>query len=198
MSSPNKFSPPAKPPGGGSSLVIAIVLLAAGMLSTLCCAGFGAGLFVYSHRSGKSIAQVAKSIQQQIPTPPVVTPGWAEDWMVMEMLARAYTKSLDAVAADKRVIERLGEPIEPISDSDKLFRRERKGSLSNEDESFEFDISGPKGKAVVHVISQVARGVPPVSVYSPEGFQPLKITVKFSDDSSIEVPPLKEGTEPQP
>ena len=121
----------------------------------------------------------------------------------MEMLARAYTKALDAVAADTKVMQRLGEPIEASSDSEKLFRRERSGTLSpiGEDEKFEFDVSGPKGKAVVHVTSNMARQGPmsvPASLYSPEGFEPLKITVKFADGSEMEVKPPKEEPEPQP
>jgi len=180
------------------------VLLSVGITSTICCAGICGGVFIYISRSGKTIKQVAASIQQQMPAPPATPiPGWAEDWMVMEMLAKAYTKAIDAVAADKRVIERLGEPIEAASDSEKLFRRGRSGSLSpiGEDEKFEFDISGPKGKAMVRVISNMPQQGPvsvPASLYSPEGFQPLKITVKFEDSSEIEVTPPKEESEPQP
>lgn len=204
MSSPAQFSPPAKQSGGHSGQMLAIVLLSVGVVSSLCCLGFCGGGFLVFRSSGKSINQVAQSIQQQMPVSiSSPTPGWAEDWMVMEMLAKAYTKSLDAVAADKQVIERLGEPIEATSDSDKLFRRERSGTLSpiGEDEKFEFDISGPKGTAVVHVMSNMARQGPtalPASLYSPEGFQPLKITVKFEDGSAIEVKPPQEESEPQP
>ena len=64
--------------------------------------------------------------------------------------------------------------------------RERTGDLTSADETIEFDISGPKGKATVRVITTGA--------IAPPGGHTLslakKITVKFSDDSEIEVPSL--------
>jgi hypothetical protein len=101
------------------------------------------------------------------------------------LLTRVYTTALDAVVADKRVIARLGDPVEPDIESDKLFRRERTGMMTSEDETFEYDISGPKGKAVVRVVS--SGGAVPST--GRRGLWLAKeITVKLNDGTTIDVP----------
>jgi len=194
MSNPRQFGPPPQQPGGGH--VVLIVLLSVGLASMFCCVGACGGLSLVNYRAPQAFAKVTTSIQQQMPAP-LVAPNWADDWIAMEMLARAYTTSLDTVAADKQVIERLGQPIEPENESDQLFRRERKGNVTAEDETIEYDIQGPQGKAVVRVVSNMAARAP-VSPYSPEGFRPKKITVKFSDDSEIEVKSPNQENGPEP
>jgi hypothetical protein len=190
MSAPTQFNSPPQQPGGGSGRAIAIVIVAVAGVSMFCCTGVCAGLIFYAARS-KTIAQVSTSIQDQMPASVV-----ANDWMVTEMLTRAYTMALDAVVADKRVIERLGEPIEPNNEPDKLFRRERTGGLSpgGEEETIEFDISGPKGKAIVDVVTGAAK----TPAFSYPWARAAKITVKLADGTKIDVPPPKEenGIEP--
>jgi len=156
-----------------------MLLMAAGLITTLCCAGICGSALFYVSRFEKNSSQAKASVRSQLPRPP-----GQPDRMVTEMLMRAYTTALDAVVADKGVIERLGEPIEPDNDSDELFRRERRGRMTSEDETIEYDISGPKGKAVVLVVSTGA--------IAPPGRPPLclakKITVEFDNGTHIDVP----------
>jgi len=198
MSSPSQFGPPGQqqPAGGGGGSVVLLVLLSVGAVSLLCCAGVCGGLSFVYYRTPRALAKVRAAIDEQI-TATLVAPNWAEDWIAMEMLARAYTASLDVVAAYKEVIERLGRPIEPENESDQLFRRERKGNVTAEDEKIEYDIRGPKGKAVVRVVSNMSARAP-ISPYSSQGFQPKQFTVVLSDGSEIEVKPPVESTEPEP
>jgi hypothetical protein len=196
MSTTNQHGPTPQQPSRGGGNVLLIVLLSVGIASMLCCAGVCGGLSFVIYRTPKALAKVKAAIEEKMPAP-LVAPNWANDWMAMEMLARAYTASLDAVAADKQVIERLGQPIEPVDESDQLFRRERKGNVTAEDETIEYEITGPKEKATVRVVSNMAARAP-VSPYSPQGFQPKRITVTFSDGSELELKPLNEKTEPQP
>ena len=159
MSTSPAFGPlPQKPAGSNRNLVI--VLVSVGVASMLCCGGGVCGglLFVVG-RSKTTLAQMKASLQEQLPAP-LVAPRWEQDWMVMEHLTRAYTTALDAAAADKQVIEHLGQPVEPLFEADTLFRRERTGTLSQQDETIEFDVQGPKGKGLVRVESGTATGPP--------------------------------------
>ncbi len=193
MSAPTQFGPPPQKPGGGSGGTLLLVVLGVAAISLVCCAGICAGgLLLFTTRT-TTLEKVQAAIQEQIPAP-LVAQRWEEDWMTMEQLTRAYTTSLDAVAADKRVIARLGEPIESASDDEKLFRRERKGKLSAEDEDIEFDVKGPKGTAVVRVVCTSAQGLPGSFPWS----RPTKITVKFKDDSEVDVPPPVEKNQREP
>jgi hypothetical protein len=96
--------------------------------------------------------------------------------------------------ADKQVIEKLGKPVQPVIESEQLFRRERTGALDNDEEAIEFDIAGPKGKAVVRVIGMAARGPPGAYPWS----QAKKITVTLSDDTEIDVPVPAESSATAP
>ena len=196
MSQPSQFGPPQQQRAGGGGHIVLIVLLSISLASLLCCGGVCGGVSFLYYRTPKALAKVKAAIDEQMPAP-LVAPNWADDWVAMEMLARAYTASLDTVAADKEVIERLGRPIEPTGDSDQLFRRERKGNVTTEEEKIEYDIAGPKGKATVRVVSNMSVGAP-VSPYSPHGFQPKKITVTLEDGTELEVKPpnLKNDSEP--
>jgi hypothetical protein len=192
MSNPQQFSPAQKQPASGSGRAVAIVLVSFGLVTMLCCGGVCGGLFLFVRSAPTTFAQVKSSIEEKM-SAPLVQPKWADDWMAIEMLTRAYTTALDAVVADKRVIERLGDPIEPQNEPDKLFRREKQGSLGPQGETIEFDISGPMGKAVVRVVT----GAASAPAFSYPWSRATKITVTFSDRSEIDVPPPKEQDEPQ-
>ena len=196
MSQPNQFGPPQQQRDSGGGHIVLIVLLSIGLASLLCCGGICGGVSFLYYRTPKALAKVKAAIDEQMPAP-LIAPRWENDWVAMELLARAYTASLDTVAADKEVIERLGRPIEPTGESDQLFRRERKGGVSMEDEKIEYDIVGPKGKATVRVVSN-AGGGPPLSPYSPQGFQPTRINVVLEDGTELEVKPLDPKDDPEP
>lgn len=167
-------------------LFVAVAIAAA---SLTCCGGIcGGGLLLLTTTKKKTLKQVQAAIEDQLPAQ-LVPQRWEEDWMTMEQLTRGYTTALDAVTADKRVIERLGDDIEAVvSKNDKLFRRERTGRLSQVDEPIEFDVKGPKGTAVVRVVCTAAQGLPGSFPWS----RPTKITVKFKDDTELDVPPPME------
>jgi hypothetical protein len=194
MSTPTQFGLPQHQPGGNNNRILAIVLVTMGLAGMLCCGGGICGGVLFSVvRSSPAVQQVTTSIQSKLPQPqPSMTSGW--DWMAMEQLARAYTMALDAVVADKQVIEKLGKPVQPVIESEQLFRRERNGALSNEEEAIEFDIAGPKGKAVVRVVGVAATGPPGAYPWS----QAKKITVTLSDDTEIDVPVPAEKAQLEP
>jgi hypothetical protein len=188
MSMPHQFAPPPQKPGSGNKTLL-IVLLALGLVSMIACCGICGGL-TFLVRSKATFAGVKQSIEERI-NPPLVGQRWEQDWMVMEHLSRAYTTALDAVVADKRVVERLGQPVEPLLESDKLFRRDRTGKMNSTDETIEFDVQGPKGKAVVRVETAPATGLPGSFPWT----RASQITVKLSDGTEIDVPPPVEKME---
>jgi len=169
------------------------VALGVASVSLVCCGGICAGGLLLMTTRSTTLTNVKAAIEDQMPAP-LVAPRWEEDWITMEQLTRGYTNALDAVTADKRVIARLGDPIEAASESEKLFRRERTGRMSAVDEDIEFDIKGPKGSAVVHVVCTSAQGLPGSFPWS----RATKITVKFKDDSEIDVPPPVEKNQLEP
>ena len=200
MSNPNQVQPPPQPgSGGGRTLVI--VMVSVGLSMFLCFAGSCAGVFLLVGRTKTTFAQVKNSIQQQVGPPVLVSPQWANNWVTMEHLTRIYTASLDAVIADKQVLERLGKGIEPVNEADSLFRRTTDvslgsappGAIVHDIETIEYNIKGTKGEAVVTVEGS-ARINRPTRFFG--GIQPKKITVKFSDETEIEVPVPKEPEEP--
>jgi hypothetical protein len=189
MTSPGQFGPPPPHPGGGSGrLVLMIVLSVLGILG-LCCGVACSGVFVLWSRSPNLARRVEAAIEEKISP----QPAWVNDWMIQERLSRAYTIALDAVADNKEVNERLGDPIEPAGDPDELFRRENNGAPLPE-ETIEFDIKGPKATAVVIVVTGQVNG----PRFSQPGSGAKKITVKFADGSQLDVPPPKEDVEVQP
>jgi hypothetical protein len=187
MSVPSQFGPPPQPPrGGGSCRTVLIVLLAVGVLMMGCCGTFFGALLLFYGRASTAIEQVKASIQENTP-PVLIAPRWEMDWMVMEELTRCYTTSIDAVAANEQVIAQLGQPLENPNDATTMFRRERTGTLSGEEEPIEYDIKGPKGTAVVRVVS--GRSEAGRQGYQPGGsYRPKKITVKLRDGTEIDVP----------
>jgi cytochrome oxidase complex assembly protein 1 len=194
MNASSQFVPPPEQPGGNSNRTLIIVLVAVGLLCLMClCSGICGGLLFLVGRSKTTVRQVRTAIEQR-DVSPLVQPQWAEDWMAMERLTRAYTTALDTVVADKQVTERLGNPVEPVMEAEKLFRREQSGPLTGEVETIEFDISGPKGKGVVRVTAGAANGPPGAYAWS----RAEKITVVLRDGSEIDVPPQVEKQEVTP
>jgi hypothetical protein len=190
VSAPNQSPTAGQPPGRQSNRALLIVLLSVGLATMLCCGGgVCGGLLFFVSSSKTTLAQVKASIRQQVDD---IAPASAQDWMVREQLTRAYTTSLDAVVADKQVIERLGDPVEPVNEPDSLFRRENTGMLSPTDETIEFDVRGPKGAAVVRAVCAAARG----GQFSYPWSRATEIKVKFSDGSEINVPPPQESEPP--
>src|SRR5262245_57411932 len=113
MSAPSQFQPQPKRSGGAASLVALILL----PVMVVVCGGLCAGvLFVLTHH-GQSLAQRVEQTlehvappQLALPSGPPVRPG-VNDWMSQRVLAPVYTAALDAVAGNKKVIERLGKPV---------------------------------------------------------------------------------------
>jgi hypothetical protein len=191
MSAAGPFSPPPQRPRGSTSgRIVLFVLLAVGGLMLGCCGAIFTAALLYYGRASTAIQQVKAAIQDKAP-PVLVAPNWEIDWIVMEELTRSYTTSIDAVAANKQVIAQLGEPLENPNDATQMFRRERTGKLSGEEEHIEYDIKGPKGTATVRVVASPQSAGPP-HFQAFGSYRPTKITVKLSDDTEIDVAPLKE------
>ena len=96
-------------------------------------------------------------------------------------LAPAYGAAEAAVTSDPQVTARLGEPIETTS----IPKRQGSGDLKTTGETFQFDIQGPKGTGIVSGIA-TADGT---------NWRPTKITVTFSDGSTVDVKPLDEPSD---
>jgi hypothetical protein len=194
MSVPSQFGPPPKKPLSNGGRTLLFVALGVAAVSLVCCGGICAGGLLLITTRSTTLAELKTAVQDQMPAP-LVAPRWEEDWMTMEQLTRAYTTSLDAVTADERVIARLGEPMEAVvGKDDKLFRRERTGRMDAGNEDIHFDIQGPKGAAAVHAVCSSAQGLPGSFAWS----RATKITVKFKDDSEIDVPPPVEKNPLEP
>jgi hypothetical protein len=159
MSHPSQYSPPPQQSGGGGTSVLVIVLIILGVLLVVC-GGLCAGCVYFVGRSAT-----------------VVQKGIAEGIKFVQ-LAPAYSEAQEAVAANQQVIDRLGEPIEPVV-SASPFRHEGKGELNKSGETIQFDVKGPKGTGIVSV---VATGD------ADNIFHPAKITVTFGDGAVVDVP----------
>jgi hypothetical protein len=184
MSTPQQSGPPTS--SSGAWTIALIVLAVVGVMMLICCGGlaFLGGLF-YT-RAERVAAQVKTAVQTgRVPANP--GPAWQSEWLAMSQLMPVYSAAIDAVATDKSVLEKLGEPIEPSGESDSLFRREKKGDWTGGEETIEFDVQGSQGKAVV----RVAAGMPAASVgprVANRGMWPTSISVVFEDGSKVEVP----------
>ncbi len=149
----------------------------------VCCGGLGVLGALFFTRAEKAAAQVKAAIQVPRAPVPVAAPAWQGEWIAMAQLAPAYSAAVDAVAEDRQVVEKLGEPIETLTESEKLFRREKTGDWDGSDERFEFDIRGPKGKAVVRVVAGL-----PLNSGAPGfvgGVRPTSIVVTMNDGSEV-------------
>jgi Cytochrome oxidase complex assembly protein 1 len=162
MSHPSQYSPPPQQSGGGGTSVLVIVLVILGVLVVVC-GGVCAGCF---YLVGKSATVVQKGL---------------EEGFKFVQLAAAYSEAHEAVSENQQVIDRLGEPIEPVQ-ATPLFRHDGKGPLKKSGETFQFDVKGPKGTGIVSV---VATGD------NENIFHPAKITVTFADGTVVDVPVAK-------
>jgi hypothetical protein len=150
----------------------------------VCCGGLGVLGALFYTRAEKTVQQVRAAVQSPA-NPPLVAPVWTGQWIAMAQLAPAYSAALDAVVSDQQVVKSLGEPLETINEPEALFRRDKTGDWDGSDETIEFDIQGPKAKAVVRVVAGMptSRGTP--------GFggevRPKSILVILEDGTEIPV-----------
>src|SRR5213080_361790 len=119
MSVPSQFGPSQQKPAGDRGRTVLFVAVGVAGVSLVCCGGICAGGLLLVTTQNKALKKVQAAIEDQMPAR-LVPQRWEEDWMTMEQLTRGYTTALDAVTADERVIARLGEPIESISENEKL------------------------------------------------------------------------------
>jgi hypothetical protein len=160
MSMPGQFDPPPPKSGGTSVLKIVLIVLA---VMLVVCGGLCAGCLVIVNKAGTAFKAGLESIQ----------------------LSPAYAKALESAQENEAVVARLGEPITTdVGENIQWpYKRQGQGNLNPAGETLQFDIKGPKGKAVVTVVAKAG----------PEGmYQASRITVMFEDTSSIEVPPKTE------
>lgn len=152
MSVPN-YDPPPRKSGVGWLTVFMVVLL----LIVLSCAGLCGGCYMVgrnvSRRASKSFEEGLEYIQ----------------------LMPAFVATQQAVLANPQVIDRLGEPISIPA----MPTRKTQGKLNPKGETFQFDISGPKGTAIVSG----------VATKEGEQFRAQTITVTFADNSVVTIDP---------
>jgi hypothetical protein len=187
MSIPTQPRPSQPPPSGQKTLLI-IVLVLLVLLLLGCCGAICAGMAAYLSLKPEAM----RSVPQLVTLPNVaVTPG-ENDWFTSRTLAPVYTTAIDTVSADKKVIEWLGEPIEPVERSDgELYRRKQPEADSDGSETIEFDIKGPKGRGMVTAVARggsVAFAAPPGGA-GPDDLRVTMIRVTLKDGAVIDVPP---------
>lgn len=175
MSTPTEPLPPPKEQRRQSGTLLAAIVIAV-VLMAIGCAGACAGFFYFATPRVQVALQQANVRLPDIGLPNVAARQDANDWMATRMLSEVYTKALAVVVADKRVIERLGDPLQTDIEAEELYRRINSGAFDAKGETIEFDILGSKGKGVV-------------TVESKDQVNIEKVTVKFDDDTTIEVPP---------
>jgi hypothetical protein len=162
MSTPSQFGSPQPSSGGGGSSVLMIVLIVLGVL-VLVCGGACAGCVYFV---GKGASEAGKAIEEAV------------------RMSGAYFTAESTVLSDPQVLEKLGEGLEATSEP----KRDSTGPLKPSGETFQFDIKGSKGTAIV---SAVATAPDPQSAFTVK-----TITVKLSDGTTIDVPPPSEQSDP--
>jgi len=177
-------------------------VIAAAILSTMVvmCGGLVVGVMFYlakravafNRRVDAAIQQVQQISGSPAVSPPMMAPG-VNDWWVQRSLAPVYTAAIDAVALHPDVVERLGEPVEPLEDAEELYRVMSNGAANSAppgslpgSQTIEFDIKGPKGAAVVSVKAATD------NAQLGGTYRATEITVKFNDGTEVDVPPPKE------
>jgi hypothetical protein len=196
MSVPTK--PGQSPNQSGTGSILVIVLSVLGCMAFLCCGGLALlGSLFYSRLDSATAQRVQATIQNN-PTP-AFSPARQMEWIAMAQLTPVYTAALDTVVGNPEVLEKLGEPIQTPADPEALFRRAQKGEWTGEEESFEFDIAGPKGTAVVHVMAGapgMLPGAPGMMPGENGSMWPKSIRVTLQDGTEILVPYRREKPEP--
>ncbi len=162
MSAPSQFGSSPQPSGGGSSVLV-IVLIVLGVLVLICGGACAGCLYI----AGQGATAVQKGV---------------EEGLKAIQLAAAYSTAETAVLSDLQVIERLGEPIERTTEP----QRQNTGDLKPAGETFQFDVQGPKGTAIVSAVAVADKGP----------FRVTTITVKLSDGTTIDVKPPEEQFDP--
>jgi hypothetical protein len=159
MSHPSQYSPPPQQSGGGGMSVVVIVLVVLGVLLVVC-GGLCAGCVYFV---GRSATVVQKGIEEGFKT---------------AQLAVAYSDAFELVKENEQVLDRLGEPIEPVV-AMPPYRHEGTGPLNKSGETIQFDVKGPTGTGIVSVVATGdEQGI----------FHPAKVTVTFGDGSVVDVP----------
>jgi hypothetical protein len=201
MTASSQPGPPNQPGGSGGHVVLIVVLVVLGTMFVACGILCGGLVLVYRvaqphiEEASARAARRARDVARQA-ADPAAQPSWVNEWMVNRTLGPVYSTALDAVATNEKVMEQLGDPIEPVEQPDPtlLFRRTNSGDISGEAETIEFDVKGPKGTAVARVIAGMpATDSPPAAPGSfPDQFRVEKITVTLKDGTTIDVPPPKD------
>jgi hypothetical protein len=201
MTAPSQPGPPNQPGGSGGHVVLIVVLVVLGTMFVACgilCGGLVLVYRVAQPHIEEASARAARRAQDAVrqAADPAAQPPWVNEWMINRTLGPVYSIALDAVATNEKVIEQLGDPIEPVEQPDptQLFRRTNSGDIRGDSETIEFDVKGPKGAAVVKVIagSPAADSPPGAPGSFPGQLRVEKITVALKDGTTIDVPPPKD------
>ena len=155
MSNPSQYGPPQQSGGGMSVLMIVLIVL--GVLVVMC-AGLCGGCYLVVRRAGTEIGK-----------------GLEEGFKSIQ-LAAAYSDALEIVKENEQVLDRLGEPIEPVV-AMPLYRHDGKGPLNKSGETIQFDVKGSKGTGIVSVVATADEN---------NIFQPAKITVPPAAERTVE------------
>ena len=175
MTTPTEPLPPPKQQRRHSGTLLAAIIIAV-VLMVFGCAGACAGFFYLATPQAKMAMEKANVQLPNLGLPNVTARQNVNDWMTTRMLSEVYTKSLAVVVANKEVIERLGDPLQIDIEAEEMYRRINTGAFDESGETIEFDILGSKGKGVV-------------TVESKDQVNIEKVTVKFDDDTTLEVTP---------
>jgi hypothetical protein len=151
------MSNPTPPPKSGGSSWLVVLLVILGLL-VITCAGLCGGCIYVGQRAA---VQVGKSVNE------------AASYFV---LMPAFAATQEAVDHDSQVIDRLGQPLESIQ----MPQRQSAAPLNPKGETFQYDIRGPKGTAIVSGVATADVPTGPWRVST--------ITVTFSDGSVVTVP----------
>ena len=158
MSVPGQYDPQPPRQDRGPNTILIVMLVGLGILSLACC-GLCGGCVVVTRQVGQEVGKGLKGAIEQ------------------SRLFSAIGQAQDAVRNHPQVIERLGEPLEFLPGDDPPLRRPLEAR-----ETFQFDVRGPQGTAIVSVVATPAENVPS----SP--YRAATISVTFPDGTVIHVP----------
>jgi hypothetical protein len=134
-----------------------LVLLVILGLLVLSCGGLCAGCVYLGQRAAVQVGKAAGEFAMHL------------------ALLPAFAATQQAVDNDPQVIDRLGQPIETLA----MPTRQNTGQLKPAGETFQYDIRGPKGTAIVSGVA---------TADSPAGpWRVSTVTVTFADGSVITV-----------
>jgi hypothetical protein len=145
---------PQNSSSGSTWLTVALVVL---VLIVLACGGLCAGCIYVGRQAANQAGKAFEQIAESLP------------------LMQAMVAAQLAVTSDPQVIDRLGEPVTLTSSP----ARQGAGKLKPAGETFQFVLTGPKGKGIASA----------VATSSGAEYRVVKITVTFEDGSVVEVQP---------